>query len=163
VEATLSKRETILKQRECLRSLLSHLGGSGQSVEETSALKTPEAIARNKEAMSNQRVFDCLNEEQLVQVQHRMREHRVRPGTIVLFQGEKSHNFYVVDAGQLSAYVQSDPQKPSVLIKSFGPGSSFGELALVYNCRRTASVIARTNAVLWSIDRATLSEVLRSS
>lgn len=162
VDATLSRREAILKQRACLRSPLAYLGTSSQSVEEARDLKSPECIARIRGAVRRQRVFDFLNEEQLLQIQHRMREHRVRPGTILLSQGEKSDDFFVVDAGQLHVYVQIDPQKLSAHIKSFGPGDSFGELALVYNRRRTASIIARTNAVVFSISRAAFSEILRS-
>jgi len=32
-------------------------------------------------------------------------------------------------------------------------GEIFGELAILYNCRRTASVRAKTEVVLWCLDR----------
>ena len=38
-------------------------------------------------------------------------------------------------------------------VKAFGSGDSFGELALMYNCPRTATIRARTDVVLWSLDR----------
>mmetsp|Transcript_2012 Transcript_2012/g.5431 ORF Transcript_2012/g.5431 Transcript_2012/m.5431 type:complete len:791 (-) Transcript_2012:683-3055(-) len=134
----------------------------GQSAEATSAArpqtpsgtrKSTEAIARIMHAVKNQKIFSRLNEEQLVLLQQTMREHKVPAGTSVISQGEKGNHFYVVDSGELDAFVQSEPSKPAAQVKSFGPGDSFGELALMYNCPRTASIVTRTDAVLWSVDR----------
>jgi cAMP-dependent protein kinase regulator len=156
----MTKRESILKQRACLRSPLAYLGTSSQSVEKDRPLKDFEAVARIRKAIRSQRAFECLSEEQLLQLQHKMREHRVQARSILVSQGEKSDDFFVVDTGELYGYLQIDPQKPSTHIKSYGPGDSFGELALVCNRRCTASIIARTSAVLWRIDRAVFSKVL---
>lgn len=90
-----------------------------------------------------------------------MRPHRVRAGTVLISQGEEDQHFYVVERGQLDAYVQSEPHKPSRLAASFAAGDSFGELALVLKRRCVASVIARTDAVLWAIDGASFKEVVR--
>ena len=41
-------------------------------------------------------------------------------------------------------------------------GIVLGELALLYNCRRTATVRALTTCVLWSIDRNTFRNIMVS-
>jgi cAMP-dependent protein kinase regulator len=41
------------------------------------------------------------------------------------------------------------------MVKSCEPGDVFGELALLYNCPRAASVEARDKCVLWQLDRDT--------
>jgi len=143
----------------------------GQSAEATSASaksaaaaagssKSPEAVARILAAVRSQKIFSRLNEEQLGLLQGAMREHSVPAGASVISQGEKGNHFYIVDSGELDATVRSEPDKPPVLVKSFGAGDSFGELALMYNCPRTASVKTRTPAVLWSLDRVSFRSIV---
>ena len=60
----------------------------------------------------------------------------------------KGNHFYVVDTGTLDVFVKGDasdeaPQK----VKEFKSGESFGELALMYNCPRTATIQAPTDAL----------------
>ena len=40
-------------------------------------------------------------------------------------------------------------------MNSYKPGDSFGELALMFNQRRAASVVATEDVVLWAVDQAT--------
>ena len=50
--------------------------------------------------------------------------------------------------------------RPAVKVITVGPGNSFGELALMYNCPRAATVTALTDCVLWAIDRKTFTMVV---
>ncbi|CAH7671098.1 cyclic nucleotide-binding-like protein [Phakopsora pachyrhizi] len=46
-------------------------------------------------------------------------------------------------------------------VHSYGPGGSFGELALMYNAPRAATVIATSpSATLWALDRVTFRSIL---
>ena len=49
------------------------------------------------------------------------------------------------------AYVQ--------VLGKLGIGKAFGELAILYNCKRTASVRALTNGEVWMIDRDVFQQV----
>ena len=40
-------------------------------------------------------------------------------------------------------------------LRSYGPGDSFGELALLYNAPRAATIITKTSVILFSLDRET--------
>ena len=42
---------------------------------------------------------------------------QVPSGTSIITQGEKGNHFYVVDSGELVAYVQSDPEKPQAQVR----------------------------------------------
>jgi cAMP-dependent protein kinase regulator len=53
--------------------------------------------------------------------------------------------------------------KDPVYLKSYNPGEVFGELALLYNAPRAATIVAKTNAELWSLDRRTFSHIVSDS
>ena len=48
-------------------------------------------------------------------------------------------------------------------LKEYYTGDAFGELALLYNTPRAASITANKDSVLWSLDRKTFNFILREA
>ena len=48
-------------------------------------------------------------------------------------------------------------------MKTYEPGEFFGELALLYNAPRAASIIAKTACQLWALDRATFNHIVKDA
>jgi CRP/FNR family transcriptional regulator, cyclic AMP receptor protein len=69
-------------------------------------------------------------------------------------QGEDGSEFFVVVAGDAVASVDGDP------VGDLGPGSFFGEMALIDGGERTATVTARTDMDLLVLDRDDFNEML---
>ena len=46
-------------------------------------------------------------------------------------------------------------------MKVYGPGESFGELALLYNAPRAATIIAKSDSVLFALDRETFNHIVK--
>jgi cAMP-dependent protein kinase regulator len=60
----------------------------------------------------------------------------------------------------MKVFVKGDP--PTHL-KVYQPGESFGELSLLYNAQRAASIKAKTDSVLFALDRATFNNIVKES
>ena len=73
----------------------------------------------------------------------------VNANTNIVTQGEQGDNFYVVDDGTVHFEVSGKK------VGQCSRGGSFGELALLYNCPRSASCIAETACRLWVVDQKT--------
>lgn len=75
----------------------------------------------------------------------------------VIKQGDEGDNFYIIDSGEVTVYVNNE------LVTNISDGGSFGELALIYGQLRAATVKAKTDVKLWAIDRDTYRRILMGS
>ena len=87
-------------------------------------------------------------------------EHKA--GDTIIQQGDEGDNFYVVSSGVCKVFVGSRDE--TGLVMTCATGDSFGELALMYNVPRAATVMAETNLSLWALDRGSfLSLVMKTA
>jgi CRP-like cAMP-binding protein len=91
-------------------------------------------------------LFADLDNRQLKKLAARFRERTVGPGTKVTTEGEMSGvGFFVVGGGEAAVNVGGKD------VGTLGPGDHFGELALVSESARTATVTATTELRLLEI------------
>jgi hypothetical protein len=84
-------------------------------------------------------------------------------GTFVIRQDTEGDIFYVVESGSLDIYVKNAEGVDMKVGAPLGTASCFGELALMYNTPRAASIKAATDCKLWKIDRDTYRSILLHS
>ncbi|CAO3679865.1 hypothetical protein G6F70_006406 [Rhizopus microsporus] len=116
--------------------------------------KSDDQRAKIRTAISTNFLFKHLDDEQYQDVVNAMTEKKVKQGEHVIEQGAVGDYFYIVESGQLDCFI--DGKK----VASYGPSGSFGELALMYNAPRAASIIAVTDCVLYALDRITFRSIL---
>lgn len=98
-------------------------------------------------ALRGSSIFAGLPGPELEGLARSLRPSGWAPGDIVVRQGDAGDRFYLVKRGELEVW--SSGEKLSWL----GPGDGFGEIALLHDVPRTATVTARTEVVLWELER----------
>ncbi|XP_032997239.1 cAMP-dependent protein kinase type II-alpha regulatory subunit [Lacerta agilis] len=120
--------------------------------------KTDEQRCRLQEACKDILIFKNLDQEQLSQVLDAMFEMKVQPQDHVIDQGDDGDNFYVIERGLYDIFVTRDGQTRCV--GRYDNHGSFGELALMYNTPRAATIVATTEGSLWGLDRVTFRRII---
>ncbi|RYP10814.1 hypothetical protein DL764_000436 [Monosporascus ibericus] len=129
--------------------------------------KTAEQIERLKKAIEGNFLFSHLDDEQGAQILGALQEKLIPAKGI---KGDAGDYFYVVEKGSFEIYVhdsgalQPGPDGMGNKVSSIQAGGSFGELALMYNAPRAATVVsAEPNCTLWALDRVTFRRILMES
>jgi len=124
--------------------------------------KSAEQRARIETSIRNNFLFKNLDEEQYNDVVDAMSEKKFGVGETVIKQGAVGDFFYVTESGSLDVFVSRAGGEP-IKVASYGPNSSFGELALMYNAPRAATIKTTSESVLWALDRVTFRRILMDS
>ncbi|XP_069062312.1 cAMP-dependent protein kinase type II-alpha regulatory subunit [Pleurodeles waltl] len=121
--------------------------------------KTDEQRIRLQESCKDILLFKNLDQEQLSQVLDAMFERKVIPQEHVIDQGDDGDNFYVIERGQYDIFVSKDGGEARCVGRYDNRGS-FGELALMYNTPRAATIVATSEGALWGLDRNTFRRLI---
>ena len=90
----------------------------------------------NTALLRNVRLFSDLDERDLESLADEFNERRFAAGQKVALEGEGGLMVFVVESGELSVEVHGES------VSTMGPGSAFGEIALIDRRPRTATVTA---------------------
>jgi len=120
--------------------------------------KSDDQRQRLNEAVRNILLFKSLDTEQMTEVIDAMFEKKATPNEKIIIQGDDGDNFYVIDSGTYDIYVVVDGKDKCV--GSYDNTGSFGELALMYNMPRAATIVATSEGSLWAMDRLTFRRIV---
>jgi len=81
----------------------------------------------------------------------------IKKGQCVFQQGEPATSFFLIESGMLEVRMND------VLKRYLCKAEGFGELALLYNSPRSATIRAIEDSVIWGIDRATFQKVVQET
>ena len=125
--------------------------------------KSQEQILKIKNRVLSSFLFSNLEKKDLDIVIGAMDEKKLKPNEIAIQQGDDGDVLYVVESGELECSKHFTKDGPEVFLKMYQPGDSFGELALLYNAPRAATIKAKTDCVLWALDRATFNNIVKDA
>ena len=108
----------------------------------------------NKKLTAIQQIpfFLEFNQEELATLSSKARIKSYAKNTIILTEGDESKSVYYLLEGEVRAYIENEQGK-EVTLNEIIEGDSFGELALLCNAPRTASIIAQTKCKVLIINQ----------
>lgn len=130
----------------------------------------PKVIKKDEETMDNIKhkikqsfMFNNLSESDIEVVINAMRVVEVDEGDWVIREGDSGDEMYVVGTGKYACSKILPGKKEPTHLRYYVPGEAFGELCLLYNCPRAASIQALEKGVLYALDRATFNHIVKDS
>ena len=118
----------------------------------------PMSYSEYKDLTKNVFLLNSLDEEEISRVLNCMVKRETCPGEFIINEDDEGDFFYIINTGIFEAYIMKG--KEPIKVKSYHCQGYFGEIALMYNCRRTATVVSRTNGILWCLDRKNFREIV---
>ncbi len=106
--------------------------------------------------------FPGLGDEAAGELAELARIRTYPPGTLLCKEGEHEETFYLIADGEVEItkrFIEDEER----LLRRAGPGTFFGEIAIIQNVPRTASVRTTEETTVLEIDKDVFEQVLRRS
>jgi len=123
--------------------------------------KTDEQKGRIKDTLMKSFLFMSADPENLSLLLGAVQEVTLAAKERIIKKGDDGDFMCIIESGVFKCYVPIDGEEKCV--KTCEPGDVFGELALMYNCPRAASVEADTEGTCWKLDRETFNAIVRDA
>ncbi len=104
-------------------------------------------VADHTERLKRVPLFAGISDAQLQRIANGVKERRFDAGASIVSTGEPAHGFYLIVQGE------AEVKHGSRTIRTLGPGDYFGELALIRETPRTATVVAKDPTTCLALTR----------
>lgn len=108
-------------------------------------------------------MFSSLDNKDQEIIVNAMEEKIFTPGTVAIQQGEEGNELFIVESGKLECKKVFNQQEEPKFLKFYQPGEAFGELALLYNAPRAATIKAVNESKCWCLDRETFNHIVKDA
>ena len=103
--------------------------------------------------------FARLGSRSLSKLMPSVEQRRYRRGSTIVKEGDAGDSYYVIKSGDVQV-VALDQDGREVPIAQLGPREGFGEMALLTDQPRYATVVALTDLVVWRVPKSAFEQIL---
>lgn len=158
-ELNSSRTAGILKKvrKEGVLSDKTEVKGSREIVIPSHPKRTDDELLIRKAITANEFLNNLMDEERLKAVTDAMSPMAFPPNSYIIKEGDIGAHFFVSADGTYEVVAENK------VIKSFGRGVVFGELAILYKAKRFASIRVTTEAKVWMLERKVFQKIMMKS
>lgn len=109
-------------------------------------------------ALESNQFFRKLKTEQLGKIIDCMEKKKLKAGVEIIKEGTDGTYLYIIETGQVGISTSTAGE-----VATIQEGKIFGELALLYNCRRTASAKTKSDCTVFQLDRRYFQTIVQST
>jgi cAMP-dependent protein kinase regulator len=125
--------------------------------------KSDEAKEAIMEKIEKSFMFSGLDQKEKAIVVDAMEEKKTFKKEVVIKEGDEGDCLYVVASGTLSCTKVFKGQDNPTFLKRYEAGEAFGELALLYNAPRAATITSDNESLLYVLDRQTFNHIVKDA
>ena len=108
-------------------------------------------------------MFSGLDDNEKAIVVDAMDEKKCFKKEVVIKEGDEGNCLYIVGTGTLACTKIFKGNTEPTFLKRYESGDAFGELALLYNVPRAATIQSDNESVLYALDRATFVHIVKDA
>ena len=138
---------------------------SAETNQKTLDMKKLPKVPKSKEdrsflqtALESNQFFRKLKPEQLGKIIDCMEKKKLKAGVEIIKEGTDGTYLYIIETGQVGISTSTAGE-----VATIQEGKIFGELALLYNCRRTASAKTKSDCTVFQLDRRYFQTIVQST
>ena len=125
--------------------------------------KTDSQKLKIKERCLTSFLFNNFDDQEISTIVDSLEEKHYKKDDYIIKQGDNGDYVYIIEKGELICEKVFNKGDPPTYLKTYKEGELFGELALLYNAPRAATIYAKTDCVLWALDRLTFNSIVKES
>jgi len=108
-------------------------------------------------------MFRNLDDKDMEIVVNAMKVVKFKENDIIIKQGDEGNDLYLLESGECEWFKVFPNEKQEKKLREYSPGETFGELALLYNAPRAATIRATEDCLLFALDRETFNNIAKDA
>ncbi|MCX7798627.1 MAG: mechanosensitive ion channel family protein [Melioribacter sp.] len=118
-------------------------------------------IEDRKNILKNVEIFNFLNEDELKIIAENVNMKVFHKNEFVIKEGEEGKSMFILVEGLLNVFVKNQ-EGIEVHVGNIRAGDFFGEMSLFTGERRSATVVAKTDSLIFEINKEIISPIIHS-
>jgi len=119
-------------------------------------------VASRQEFLKNIPLFADLGPAELEALAQDFVRRQFKQGETIFYQGDPGQSLFLIETGQVRIFVEGEVGQATSVIM-YGPGEIFGELAVIDELPRSATVAAMRDTVVYQLTQERFRDNLRRS